>query len=50
MTEFDLSVFDVDDINFRLKKVPRIYANSYEYGLEPTKQSMDLLMRKYKTP
>lgn len=44
----DLSVFDIDDMNFRLKKVPRIYADAYEYGLEPTKQSMNLLYRKYK--
>lgn len=35
-------------MNYRLKKVPRIYKDAYEYGLEPTKQSMDLLVRKYK--
>lgn len=46
--ELDLISFDIDDMNFRLKKVPRIYADCYEYDLEPTKQSMDLLMRKYK--
>lgn len=45
--DMDLSAFDIDDMNFRLKKVPRIYADAYEYGLEPTKQSMDLLTRKY---
>jgi hypothetical protein len=45
--ELDLAVFDIEDMNFRLKKVPRIYADAYEYGLEPTKQSMDLLTRKY---
>lgn len=44
----DLRSFDIDDMNFRLKKVPRIYADAYEYGLEPTKRSMDLLERKYK--
>ena len=48
-TELDLSVFDIDDMNFRLKKVPRIYADIYEYDIEPTKQSMNLLMRKIKT-
>lgn len=47
--ELDLSVFDIDDMNFRLKKVPRIFADIYEYDIEPTKQSMNLLMRKYKT-
>lgn len=46
--ELDLVAFDIDDMNFRLKKVPRIYADAYEYGLEPTKQSIDLLTRKYK--
>ncbi|MGV8084518.1 MAG: plasmid pRiA4b ORF-3 family protein [Coriobacteriia bacterium] len=46
--DLDLSTFDIDDMSFRLKKVPRIYADAYEYGLEPTRQSMDLLMRKYK--
>jgi hypothetical protein len=48
MTDVDLSSFDIDDMNYRLKKIPRIYADAYEYGLEPTKQSMNLLMRKYK--
>ncbi len=48
MEDIDLSTFDRDDMNFRLKKIPRIFADAYEYGLEPTKQSMDLLMRKYK--
>lgn len=47
VNELDLSAFDIDDMNFRLKKVPRIYADAYEYGLEPTKKSMDLLTRKY---
>lgn len=46
--ELDLAAFDLDDMNFRLKKIPRIYANAYEFGLEPTKQSLNLLMRKYK--
>jgi hypothetical protein len=44
----DLKSFDIDDMNFRLKKVPRIYADAYEYSLQPTKRSMDLLERKYK--
>lgn len=44
--ELDLSSFDLNDMNFRLKKLPRIYTDIYEYGLEPTKQSTDLLLRK----
>lgn len=46
--DLDLSSFDLNDMNYRLKKVPRIYAYAYEYGLEPTKQSMALLLREYK--
>ena len=45
--ELDLTAFDINDINHRLKKVPRIYQNAYELGLRPTKQSLDLLARKY---
>lgn len=46
--DLDLSMFDIADMNFRLKKIPRIYAEAYELALEPTKQSVDLLMRKHK--
>jgi hypothetical protein len=48
VTDLDLLSFDIGDMNFRLKKVPRIYADIYERELEPTKQSLDLLERKYK--
>ena len=48
MEELDLTVFDIEDMNFRLKKVPRIYKDSYELGYYPTQQSLDLLTRKYK--
>ena len=47
MREFNLDIFDINDMNFRLKKVPRIYADCYEYELEPTKQSMKILNREY---
>ena len=45
--ELDLTAFDLEDMNFRLKKIPRIYRDIYELGLEPTKQSIDLLNRRY---
>lgn len=45
--DLDLSAFDKDDTNFRLKKIPRIYKNIYEYGLEPTQQAIDLIERNY---
>lgn len=44
--KFDLTAFDKDDMNFRLKKVPRIYRDKYEYGYEPSKRSVALLERK----
>jgi len=44
----DLNMFDINDINFRLKKVPRIYSDIYEYRIPPTQQSIDLLERKCK--
>lgn len=45
--DLDLTAFDLDDINFRLKKLPRIFRGSYEYGYEPTQRSIDLIERKY---
>lgn len=46
--KLDLNICDLEDLNFRLKKLPRIFKESYEYGLEPTKRSIKLLERKYK--
>lgn len=45
--DLDLSAFDQDDINFRLKKVPRIYMELYEYEYAPTPRSMKILERRY---
>ena len=45
--DFDLSAFDMDDMNFRLKKIPRIYKQCYEDRLTPTQKSIDLIERKY---
>ena len=44
----DLNICDLEDLNFRLKKLPRIFKESYEYGLEPTERSIKLLEREYK--
>lgn len=46
--DLDLSTFDLEDMNFRLKKIPRIYRDLYEYDYAPTKQSLNLLDRNYK--
>ena len=48
MTDLDLESFDLDDMNFRLKKLPRIFRDIYEQDLEPTQQSINLILRKYK--
>jgi len=45
--ELDLTRFALNDMNFRLKKLPRIFTDIYEYGLYPTQRSIDLLERKY---
>ena len=44
----DMEAFDRDDMNFRLKKLIRVYRDIYEYHLEPTEQSYKLLYREYK--
>jgi hypothetical protein len=45
--DFEISAFDMDDMNYRLKKIPRIYKQCYEDGLTPTKQSIGLIEREY---
>jgi len=45
----DLDAFDIEDMNFRLKRIPRIYMQAYEKGLAPTQQSLDLIQRKYRS-
>lgn len=44
--ELDLALFDVDDANFRLKKLPRIFKGCYELRREPSQRSIDLLERR----
>ena len=47
LDELDLAAFDLEDMNFRLKKIPRIYRGLYEYGYELTRRSEALLEREY---
>jgi hypothetical protein len=47
--DLDMDAFDIEDINFRLKKLPKIYAEIYEKDLEPTQRSLDIIARKYKS-
>lgn len=44
----DLTAFDMDDMNFRLKKLICVYKEIYEYHYEPTERSLGLLLREYK--
>ena len=46
--DLDLDSFDLDDMNFRLKQLPRIFCDIYEKDLEPTQRSIDLIQRKYR--
>ena len=46
--ELDLNKCDLDDLNFRLKKLPRIFKDIYEHELEPTENSLKILYREYK--
>ena len=46
-TSLDLESFDIDDMNFRLKKLIRVYREIYECDCQPTNQSMKLLLREY---
>jgi hypothetical protein len=43
----DLTKFGLDDMNFRLKKIPTIYAKIYEQQAYPSQRSIDLIERKY---
>lgn len=46
-TTLDLTAFDIDDMNFRLKKLLRVYKDIYEYRYQPTEKSLGLLIREY---
>jgi hypothetical protein len=43
----DLKSFNLDDMNFRLKKVPGIFKGIYENELSLTQHAMDILTRQY---
>lgn len=43
----NMDAFDLEDMNFRLKKIPRIYKQCYEDRLKVTQRSIDLIERKY---
>ena len=43
----DMNSFDLDDMNFRLSKLPRVYREIYELDLTPTRRSQDIIERRY---
>ena len=45
--DLDLTAFDIDDINLRVKKLPDIYAKIYEQNLEPTEDEISFIEREY---
>lgn len=45
--ELDLTAFDLENMNLRLKKVPRIYTELYEYRCAPSQHSLDFWARKF---
>lgn len=47
VNDFDFSKCDLDDLNFRLKRLPRIFKNCYELNIEPTVYSIKILERDY---
>ncbi|MDR2401294.1 MAG: plasmid pRiA4b ORF-3 family protein [Deferribacteraceae bacterium] len=44
----NLEAFDIEDMNFCLKKLLHVYGEVYECELAPTKQMQEVLFRKYK--
>lgn len=44
---FDIEHFDVEDLNFRIKHIPRIYRAAYEDYADPTQADIDLIDRAY---
>ena len=45
---FNINSFDPDDMNFRLKKIPRMYKEIYEDNVILTQKSIDIIERKYR--
>ena len=44
---FYFDKFDVEDMNFRMRKLPRIYKERYEQELRPTMRQIKIIKRKY---
>lgn len=47
VNDLDLEKLDLEDVNFRLKKLPRIFAKIYEQKLRPSQRAINFIERKY---
>ena len=47
LRELNLAKFDLNDMNFRLKKIPGIFAKIYEQHAAHSRRAIDLIERKY---
>ncbi len=45
--KFDIEKMDKEDLNFRLKKLIRVYKDICEYRIYPTKKSIGIIEREY---
>lgn len=45
----DMKAFDRDDMNFRLKKLIRVYRGLYEHDMVPSRNAIGLIEREYKS-
>lgn len=46
-SRFYFDEFDVEDMNYRLRRLPRIFKERYEQDLRPTMRQIKLIKRKY---
>lgn len=46
-SRFYFDEFDVEDMNYRLRKLPRIFKERYEQDLRPTMRQIKVIKRKY---
>lgn len=46
INDLDLASFNLNDMNFRLKKLPQIFSDIYEKELLPSTQALNLILRK----
>jgi hypothetical protein len=48
INDLDLTAFDIDDINLRIKRLPDIYARIYEQFIMPSEEEINFIRRRYR--